>query len=175
MLQLSVLQTVFDTFRHVFWLFPALWLQHHQQLMDRVNLCYIKVNLRNTRLRTPYCQGTSNSLPQRLLHLWIRTLSQYLTSMSVCVCVRARVSSQKVVVWLMYVTTFCFCLTWQFNQFILLVQALIIYTLDCVDILTTAQVRLQEGTDDKRVTFMDLWEEISARQWCVSNLMKWVQ
>ncbi|KAM4593950.1 protein C-mannosyl-transferase DPY19L3 isoform 2-T2 [Odontesthes bonariensis] len=47
---------------------------------------------------------------------------------------------QKVMVWLMYVTTFCFCLTWQFNQFILLVQALIIYTLDCVDLLTTTQV-----------------------------------
>lgn len=47
---------------------------------------------------------------------------------------------QKVMVWLMYVTTFCFCLTWQFNQFILLVQALIIYTLDCADFLTTAQV-----------------------------------
>ncbi|XP_018552935.1 probable C-mannosyltransferase DPY19L3 isoform X4 [Lates calcarifer] len=47
---------------------------------------------------------------------------------------------QKVMVWLMYVTTFCFCLTWQFNQFILLVQALIIYTLDCVDFLTTTQV-----------------------------------
>uniref|UniRef100_A0A8C4NSQ7 Dpy-19 like C-mannosyltransferase 3 n=1 Tax=Dicentrarchus labrax TaxID=13489 RepID=A0A8C4NSQ7_DICLA len=45
-----------------------------------------------------------------------------------------------VMVWLMYVTTFCFCLTWQFNQFILLVQALIIYTLDCVDFLTTTQV-----------------------------------
>ncbi|XP_030269038.1 probable C-mannosyltransferase DPY19L3 isoform X1 [Sparus aurata] len=47
---------------------------------------------------------------------------------------------QKVMVWLMYVTTFCFCLTWQFNQFILLVQALIIYTLDGVDFLTTTQV-----------------------------------
>ncbi|XP_029982916.1 probable C-mannosyltransferase DPY19L3 isoform X2 [Sphaeramia orbicularis] len=47
---------------------------------------------------------------------------------------------QKVMVWLMYVTTFCFCLTWQFNQFILLVQALIIYTLDCADFLSTTQV-----------------------------------
>lgn len=47
---------------------------------------------------------------------------------------------QKVMVWLMYVTTFCFCLTWQFNQFILLVQALIIYTLDCTDFLSTKQV-----------------------------------
>uniref|UniRef100_A0A3P9N3X1 Dpy-19 like C-mannosyltransferase 3 n=1 Tax=Poecilia reticulata TaxID=8081 RepID=A0A3P9N3X1_POERE len=36
----------------------------------------------------------------------------------------------KVMVWLMYVTTCCFCLTWQFNQFILLVQALIVYILD---------------------------------------------
>ncbi|XP_056881553.1 probable C-mannosyltransferase DPY19L3 isoform X2 [Takifugu flavidus] len=47
---------------------------------------------------------------------------------------------QKVMVWLMYVTTFSFCLTWQFNQFILLVQALVIYTLDCLDFLTTTQV-----------------------------------
>ncbi|XP_013764591.1 probable C-mannosyltransferase DPY19L3 isoform X1 [Pundamilia nyererei] len=47
---------------------------------------------------------------------------------------------QKVMVWLMYVTTFCFCLTWQFNQFILLVQALVIYTLDCGDFLTTTRV-----------------------------------
>ncbi|XP_058484530.1 probable C-mannosyltransferase DPY19L3 isoform X3 [Solea solea] len=47
---------------------------------------------------------------------------------------------QKVMVWLMYVTTFCFCLTWQFNQFILLVQALVIYTLDCLDFITTSQV-----------------------------------
>uniref|UniRef100_A0A8C6SU61 Dpy-19 like C-mannosyltransferase 3 n=1 Tax=Neogobius melanostomus TaxID=47308 RepID=A0A8C6SU61_9GOBI len=46
----------------------------------------------------------------------------------------------RVMVWLMYVTTFCFCLTWQFNQFILLVQALIIYTLDCTDFLSTKQV-----------------------------------
>uniref|UniRef100_A0A667X736 Dpy-19 like C-mannosyltransferase 3 n=1 Tax=Myripristis murdjan TaxID=586833 RepID=A0A667X736_9TELE len=47
---------------------------------------------------------------------------------------------QKVMVWLMFVTTFCFCLTWQFNQFILLVQALIIYSLDSVDVLTASQV-----------------------------------
>uniref|UniRef100_A0A3P8UJS0 Dpy-19 like C-mannosyltransferase 3 n=1 Tax=Cynoglossus semilaevis TaxID=244447 RepID=A0A3P8UJS0_CYNSE len=47
---------------------------------------------------------------------------------------------QQVMVWLMYVTTFCFSLTWQFNQFILLIQALIIYTLDCLDFITTTQV-----------------------------------
>uniref|UniRef100_A0A8C1ANP6 Dpy-19 like C-mannosyltransferase 3 n=1 Tax=Cyprinus carpio carpio TaxID=630221 RepID=A0A8C1ANP6_CYPCA len=38
---------------------------------------------------------------------------------------------QRVVLWLVFVSTFCFCLTWQFNQFVLLVQALIIFTLDC--------------------------------------------
>ncbi|KAM4602898.1 protein C-mannosyl-transferase DPY19L3 [Polymixia lowei] len=47
---------------------------------------------------------------------------------------------QKVMVWLMFVTTFCFCLTWQFNQFILLVQALIVYTLDSLDLIKTTQV-----------------------------------
>uniref|UniRef100_A0A3B3YH45 Dpy-19 like C-mannosyltransferase 3 n=1 Tax=Poecilia mexicana TaxID=48701 RepID=A0A3B3YH45_9TELE len=47
---------------------------------------------------------------------------------------------QLMMVWLMYVTTCCFCLTWQFNQFILLVQALIVYILDIVDLLTTTQV-----------------------------------
>uniref|UniRef100_A0A674NPI6 Dpy-19 like C-mannosyltransferase 3 n=1 Tax=Takifugu rubripes TaxID=31033 RepID=A0A674NPI6_TAKRU len=53
---------------------------------------------------------------------------------------------QKVMVWLMYVTTFSFCLTWQFNQFILLVQALVIYTLDCLDFLTTTQPALKTGS-----------------------------
>uniref|UniRef100_A0A8C2CB69 Dpy-19 like C-mannosyltransferase 3 n=1 Tax=Cyprinus carpio TaxID=7962 RepID=A0A8C2CB69_CYPCA len=47
---------------------------------------------------------------------------------------------QRVVLWLVFVSTFCFCLTWQFNQFVLLVQALIIFTLDCLDFLTTEQV-----------------------------------
>ncbi|XP_019740049.1 probable C-mannosyltransferase DPY19L3 isoform X2 [Hippocampus comes] len=49
-------------------------------------------------------------------------------------------SQQKVMVWLMYVCSLCFCVTWQFNQFIFLVQAFVIYTLDCVDMLTAAQV-----------------------------------
>ncbi|CAB1339586.1 unnamed protein product [Coregonus sp. 'balchen'] len=47
---------------------------------------------------------------------------------------------QKVVLWLMFLATLCFCLTWQFNQFILLVQALIIFTLDCLDLISTEQV-----------------------------------
>ncbi|XP_043100093.1 probable C-mannosyltransferase DPY19L3 isoform X2 [Puntigrus tetrazona] len=47
---------------------------------------------------------------------------------------------QRVVLWLVFVSTFCFCLTWQFNQFVLLVQALIIFTMDCLDFLTAEQV-----------------------------------
>ncbi|KAF4110886.1 probable C-mannosyltransferase DPY19L3 isoform X1 [Onychostoma macrolepis] len=47
---------------------------------------------------------------------------------------------QRVVLWLVFVSTFCFCLTWQFNQFVLLVQSLIIFTLDCLDFLTAEQV-----------------------------------
>uniref|UniRef100_A0A8C1J2J2 Dpy-19 like C-mannosyltransferase 3 n=1 Tax=Cyprinus carpio TaxID=7962 RepID=A0A8C1J2J2_CYPCA len=47
---------------------------------------------------------------------------------------------QRVVLWLVFVSTFCFFLTWQFNQFVLLVQALIIFTLDCLDFFTAEQV-----------------------------------
>ncbi|XP_051557942.1 probable C-mannosyltransferase DPY19L3 isoform X1 [Myxocyprinus asiaticus] len=47
---------------------------------------------------------------------------------------------QRVVLWLVFVSTFSFCLTWQFNQFVLLVQALIIFTLDCLDFFTSEQV-----------------------------------
>lgn len=50
---------------------------------------------------------------------------------------------QRVVLWLVFVSTFCFCLTWQFNQFVLLVQALIIFTLDCLDFFTAEQVTLK--------------------------------
>ncbi|XP_057698711.1 probable C-mannosyltransferase DPY19L3 isoform X2 [Corythoichthys intestinalis] len=46
---------------------------------------------------------------------------------------------QKLMVWLMYVCGLCFCVTWQFNQFIFLVQALVIYTLDCADVFTASQ------------------------------------
>ncbi|KAL2088868.1 hypothetical protein ACEWY4_015767 [Coilia grayii] len=47
---------------------------------------------------------------------------------------------QRVVLWLVFVSTFCFCLTWQFNQFILFIQALIFFTLDALDFLTAEQV-----------------------------------
>uniref|UniRef100_A0A672LDF3 Dpy-19 like C-mannosyltransferase 3 n=1 Tax=Sinocyclocheilus grahami TaxID=75366 RepID=A0A672LDF3_SINGR len=51
---------------------------------------------------------------------------------------------QRVVLWLVFVSTFCFCLTWQFNQFVLLVQALIIFTLDCLDFLTVVSLYLMQ-------------------------------
>ncbi|XP_035376811.1 probable C-mannosyltransferase DPY19L3 isoform X1 [Electrophorus electricus] len=47
---------------------------------------------------------------------------------------------QRVLLWLVFVCTLCFCLTWQFNQFILLVQALLIFTLDSLDLLLPEQV-----------------------------------
>ncbi|KAG5270602.1 hypothetical protein AALO_G00194510 [Alosa alosa] len=47
---------------------------------------------------------------------------------------------QRVVLWLVFVSTFCFCLTWQFNQFILFIQALIFFTLDALDFLSPEQV-----------------------------------
>ncbi|XP_062405399.1 probable C-mannosyltransferase DPY19L3 isoform X1 [Sardina pilchardus] len=47
---------------------------------------------------------------------------------------------QRVVLWLVFVSTFCFCLTWQFNQFILFVQALIFFTMDALDFLSPEQV-----------------------------------
>ncbi|XP_064193395.1 protein C-mannosyl-transferase DPY19L3 isoform X1 [Anguilla rostrata] len=53
---------------------------------------------------------------------------------------RLRPLQQKVVLWLVFLSSFCFCLTWQFNQFILLVQALIVFGLDCLDLVPPEQV-----------------------------------
>uniref|UniRef100_A0AAY4ER67 C-mannosyltransferase DPY19L3 n=1 Tax=Denticeps clupeoides TaxID=299321 RepID=A0AAY4ER67_9TELE len=47
---------------------------------------------------------------------------------------------QRVVLWLIFLSTFCFCLMWQFNQFILFVQALVIFALDGLDLITHKQV-----------------------------------
>ncbi|KAI1889947.1 hypothetical protein AGOR_G00168160 [Albula goreensis] len=46
---------------------------------------------------------------------------------------------QKVALWLVFLSSLCFCLTWQFNQFILLVQALLIFGLDCLDLISPEQ------------------------------------
>ncbi|XP_076854411.1 protein C-mannosyl-transferase DPY19L3 isoform X2 [Brachyhypopomus gauderio] len=51
-----------------------------------------------------------------------------------------RPAHQTVLLWLVFVSTLCFGLTWQFNQFILLVQALLVFTLDSLDFLSSEQV-----------------------------------
>lgn len=40
-----------------------------------------------------------------------------------------------------FIATFLFSLTWQFNQFMMLIQALALFILDCFDMLPTAKVR----------------------------------
>ncbi|XP_059926724.1 probable C-mannosyltransferase DPY19L3 isoform X2 [Gadus macrocephalus] len=47
---------------------------------------------------------------------------------------------KRVMVWLVFVTSVCFCLTWQFNQFILLVQALVLFSMDALDLISARQV-----------------------------------
>ncbi|XP_068811364.1 protein C-mannosyl-transferase DPY19L3 isoform X1 [Struthio camelus] len=39
-----------------------------------------------------------------------------------------------------FIATFFFSLTWQFNQFMMLIQALVLFILDCFDMLPTAKV-----------------------------------
>ncbi|NWX87519.1 D19L3 mannosyltransferase, partial [Nothoprocta pentlandii] len=39
-----------------------------------------------------------------------------------------------------FIATFFFSLTWQFNQFMMLIQALVLFVLDCFDMLPTAKV-----------------------------------
>lgn len=92
---------------------------------------YILNRIDTTRVEFTISLRENWSLP--FFALQVATITCYLRP-------QLTVLQQKVMVWLMYVTTFCFCLTWQFNQFILLVQALIIYTLDCADFLSTKQV-----------------------------------
>ncbi|XP_074522321.1 protein C-mannosyl-transferase DPY19L3 isoform X2 [Halichoeres trimaculatus] len=108
------------------WLLSGSWLAG-----SLAGVWYILNRVDTTRVEFTISLRENWSLP--FLALQVTTITCYL---------RPQLSAlqQKVMVWLMYVTTFCFCLTWQFNQFILLVQALIIYTLDCADFLTKSQV-----------------------------------
>uniref|UniRef100_H2MKY5 Dpy-19 like C-mannosyltransferase 3 n=1 Tax=Oryzias latipes TaxID=8090 RepID=H2MKY5_ORYLA len=97
------------------WLLSGSWLAG-----ALAGLWYILNRVDTTRVEFTISLRENWSLP--FLALQVATITCYL---------RPQLTSfQQVMVWLMYVTTFCFCLTWQFNQFILLVQALIIYTLD---------------------------------------------
>ncbi|XP_053557682.1 probable C-mannosyltransferase DPY19L3 isoform X2 [Bombina bombina] len=47
---------------------------------------------------------------------------------------------EKMTMFLVFISTFIFSLTWQFNQFVLLIQALVLFVLDCVDLIPTAKV-----------------------------------
>ncbi|XP_068117382.1 protein C-mannosyl-transferase DPY19L3 isoform X2 [Hyperolius riggenbachi] len=40
-----------------------------------------------------------------------------------------------------FLSTFLFSLTWQFNQFVLLLQGLVLFTLDCLDLVSSHKVR----------------------------------
>uniref|UniRef100_A0A8C2WJH4 Dpy-19 like C-mannosyltransferase 3 n=1 Tax=Cyclopterus lumpus TaxID=8103 RepID=A0A8C2WJH4_CYCLU len=108
------------------WLLSGSWLAG-----TLTGVWYILNRVDTTRVEFTISLRENWSLP--FLALQVTTITCYLRPQLTAL-------QQKVVVWLMYVTTFCFCLTWQFNQFILLVQALIIYTMDCADFLTTTQV-----------------------------------
>ncbi|XP_061620761.1 probable C-mannosyltransferase DPY19L3 isoform X2 [Phyllopteryx taeniolatus] len=92
---------------------------------------YILNRVDTTRVEFTISLRENWSLP--FLALQVATITCYLRP-------QLGTLQQKVMVWLMYVCSLCFCVTWQFNQFIFLVQALVVYTLDCVDVLTTAQV-----------------------------------
>ncbi|KAM4639108.1 protein C-mannosyl-transferase DPY19L3 isoform 3-T5 [Amazona ochrocephala] len=44
-----------------------------------------------------------------------------------------------------FIATFLFSLMWQFNQFMMLIQALALFVLDCFDLLPTAKKNLKKG------------------------------
>ncbi|XP_072728425.1 protein C-mannosyl-transferase DPY19L3 isoform X3 [Ciconia boyciana] len=44
-----------------------------------------------------------------------------------------------------FIATFLFSLTWQFNQFMMLIQALALFILDCFDMIPTAKKNLKKG------------------------------
>uniref|UniRef100_A0A3P9L3S6 Dpy-19 like C-mannosyltransferase 3 n=1 Tax=Oryzias latipes TaxID=8090 RepID=A0A3P9L3S6_ORYLA len=129
--RLLPIKTYLEPAVYVIALYLTAWLLSGSWLAGALaGLWYILNRVDTTRVEFTISLRENWSLP--FLALQVATITCYL---------RPQLTSfQQVMVWLMYVTTFCFCLTWQFNQFILLVQALIIYTLDCVDLLTTTQV-----------------------------------
>ncbi|XP_067854079.1 protein C-mannosyl-transferase DPY19L3 [Heptranchias perlo] len=47
---------------------------------------------------------------------------------------------QQLLFTLIMASTFLFCVTWQFNQFILLIQALALFSLDCLDMVPASKV-----------------------------------
>lgn len=120
------LQTVY-----VIALFITSWLLSNSWLAGALTgVWYILNRVDTTRVEFTISLRENWSIP--FLALQVAAITCYLRP-------QLKPIHQKVVLWLVFVATFCFCLTWQFNQFILLVQALIIFTLDCLDFFTVEQ------------------------------------
>lgn len=47
---------------------------------------------------------------------------------------------QRLTLLVVFIATFLLSLTWQFNQFILLIQAMALFTLDCLDMIPEGKV-----------------------------------
>ncbi|XP_056098543.1 probable C-mannosyltransferase DPY19L3 isoform X1 [Rhinichthys klamathensis goyatoka] len=121
------LQTVY-----VFALFITSWLLSDSWLAGALSgVWYILNRVDTTRVEFTISLRENWSIP--FFALQVAAITCYLRP-------QLKPIHQRVVLWLVFVSTFCFCLTWQFNQFVLLVQALIIFTLDCLDFFTAKQV-----------------------------------
>ncbi|XP_051755123.1 probable C-mannosyltransferase DPY19L3 isoform X3 [Ctenopharyngodon idella] len=121
------LQTVY-----VFALFITSWLLSDSWLAGALSgVWYILNRVDTTRVEFTISLRENWSIP--FFALQVAAITCYLRP-------QLKPIHQRVVLWLVFVSTFCFCLTWQFNQFVLLVQALIIFTLDCLDFFTAEQV-----------------------------------
>ncbi|XP_073715308.1 protein C-mannosyl-transferase DPY19L3 isoform X1 [Misgurnus anguillicaudatus] len=121
------LQTVY-----VIALFITSWLLSNSWLAGALaGVWYILNRVDTTRVEFTISLRENWSIP--FLALQVAAITCYLRP-------QLKPIQKRVVLWLVFVATFCFCLTWQFNQFVLLVQALIIFTLDCLDFFTAEQV-----------------------------------
>ncbi|XP_012881608.1 PREDICTED: probable C-mannosyltransferase DPY19L3 [Dipodomys ordii] len=54
--------------------------------------------------------------------------------------------SERLTLLVVFISTFLFSLTWQFNQFMMLMQALVLFTLDSLDMLPAVKKNLKTGT-----------------------------
>ncbi|KAM9122229.1 protein C-mannosyl-transferase DPY19L3 isoform 2-T2 [Pangshura tecta] len=52
---------------------------------------------------------------------------------------------EKLTLLAVFISTFLFSLTWQFNQFMMLMQALVLFILDCLDMLPTKKKNMKMG------------------------------
>ncbi|NXC21471.1 D19L3 mannosyltransferase, partial [Corythaeola cristata] len=80
------------------------------------------------------CWYITNSIVKHILHvnLWAESIGD--------LTIFLRVVLQQLTLTAVFIATFLFSLTWQFNQFMMLIQALALFILDCFDMLPTAKV-----------------------------------